>query len=180
MHNFFAQDTLAVAMGLLGKVVRVGECSGMIVETEAYTTDEASHGRVLTERSRLMHETFGHVYVYLIYGMYHCLNFTSDAHGVGAVLIRSLEPLEGIDLMKERRRKASLRDLTSGPGKLTQALDITMKEHGGGVGEGIVLEEGDTVPEQDIIATTRIGIKKDAGLPWRFYVRGNEFVSRKG
>src|SRR4051794_33527265 len=102
--EFFARDTVTVARALIGTTMMVGDCAGRIVETEAYTTDAASHSVTRRKQATVMRETFGHIYVYLIYGMYYCLNFTSDRAGPGAVLIRAVEPTAGIDLMMARRR----------------------------------------------------------------------------
>ena len=99
--SFFARNTVTVAKELLGKVMVVNGARVRIVETEAYRSDEASHAFKKTERSAIMFDTYGHVYVYLIYGMYHCLNITTNKNDIGAVLIRSLQPLNGISLMKK-------------------------------------------------------------------------------
>src|SRR3989339_935802 len=123
--SFFAGDTITVAKELLGKVISVNGCTARIVETEAYGKDPASHAFTRTERSALMYDTYGHVYIYLIYGMYNCLNFTTETHGKpGAVLIRALEPLTEIETMQKRRKTNNLHNLCSGPGKLCQALNI--------------------------------------------------------
>src|SRR3989339_208313 len=101
VNQFFARETLKVAKDLIGTILTFGNCSGRIVEVEAYTNDEASHAHRRTDRSAIMYDTFGHVYVYFIYGMYHCLNFTTEKKGKpGAVLIRAAEPLSGMELMK--------------------------------------------------------------------------------
>ena len=121
--EFFARDTVAVARDLIGTVMIVDGCAGRIVETEAYTTDAASHSVMRPKQSVVMQQTFGHVYVYFIYGMYYCLNFTTDRGGAGAVLIRAAEPTGGLELMGERRRTNDIRKLASGPGRLCQALD---------------------------------------------------------
>lgn len=177
-QEWFARDATLVARELLGKVMRYGDCSAMIVETEAYTNDAASHGRTRTERSRLMHETTGHWYVYFTYGMHHCVNVTTNENSVGAVLIRAAEPLEGIDLMRERRGKEDLRDLCSGPGKLCQAFGITKAENGLAIGEAFGIYDAPQVPDQDVSSGPRIGIRQAADLPWRFWISGNPYVSR--
>ncbi|MBI3291051.1 DNA-3-methyladenine glycosylase, partial [Candidatus Falkowbacteria bacterium] len=100
---FFAKDTLTVAQELLGKIISINGMQVRIVETEAYGTDPASHAYTKTARSTIMYETHGYVYVYLIYGMYWCLNFTSDQNQAGAVLIRAVEPIQGIKSMKKNR-----------------------------------------------------------------------------
>src|SRR6266568_5067956 len=124
--EFFARDTIEVARDLIGTVMIVGSCEGRIVETEAYTTDAASHSVMRPNQSAIMQKTFGHVYVYFIYGMYYCLNFTTDRTGTGAVLIRAAEPTRGIEVMKERRRTDDIRKLASGPGRLCDAFGIDL------------------------------------------------------
>ena len=126
-QDFFARDTLVVARELIGTRLVVGRCMGRVVETEAYTTDAASHFAIRRHRSTLMRETFGRVYVYLIYGMHHCLNFTTDATGPGAVLIRAVEPLAGLATMQRRRGQKSALRLASGPGRLCQAFGIDLQ-----------------------------------------------------
>ena len=149
-----------------------------IVETEAYGRDQASHAFKRTERSKIMFDTHGHVYVYLIYGMYACLNFTTEKKEAGAVLIRAVEPLQGIELMKKNRKIEKIENLCSGPGKLCQALNITRKLNGLKLGQEIkVYDDGFQV--NNIRTSSRIGIKDALDLQWRFYIEGNEFVSRK-
>src|SRR5258706_2613650 len=125
-RDFYMQDTVEVARSLLGKVLVHGEPAGRIVEVEAYLGegDAAAHSaRGLTPRTRVIFGAPGHAYVYLIYGMYECLNIVAEPEGkAGCVLLRALEPVAGIDVMKQRR---SNRDLCGGPGKLTQALGVT-------------------------------------------------------
>src|SRR2546423_9862497 len=108
-REFFARDTLTVARDLIGTTLVVGRCAGRIVETEAYTTDAASHSIMRSRQAAIMRETFGYIYVYLIYGMYYCLNITTDREGPGAVLIRALEPARGVELMKKRRGTSNVR-----------------------------------------------------------------------
>jgi len=175
--TFFARDTLTVAQELLGKIISVNGMQARIVETEAYGTDSASHAYTRTERSALMYDTHGHVYVYLIYGMYWCLNFTSDKDGAGAVLIRAVEPLGGVEKMKENRKTDKVTNLCSGPGKLCVALGIDKKYNGLKLGNEIkVLDDGFTAGK--IVCSSRIGIKDALDLQWRFFVEGNEHVSR--
>jgi DNA-3-methyladenine glycosylase len=183
-RSFFIRPTIEVARDLLGKVVVHGATSGIIVETEAYLGGEdlASHSAVgITNRTRVIFGPPGHAYVYLSYGMHECLNIVTEPDGTaGAVLIRALEPLEGLDIMRARRPRArSDRDLTSGPGKLTQALGITRAQN------GVDMTRGDLVVRAPAIAsvfeievTPRIGITKCADLPLRFIVKDNKFVSR--
>src|SRR5271167_4008889 len=126
-RRFYERGTVDVARDLLGKVLVHGETAGIIVETEAYLggDDLASHSAVgVTPRTRVIFGPPGHAYVYLSYGMHECLNIVAEPAGVaGCVLIRALEPLAGLDVMRARRKGAcSDRELTSGPGRLTQAL----------------------------------------------------------
>ena len=177
-NGWFARDATEVARDLLGKTLRFGECAGVIVETEAYTDDAASHGRTLTERSRLMHETHGHWYVYFTYGMHYCVNVTTNEGAVGAVLIRAIEPTEGIELMKERRGTEKLLNLCSGPGKLCKAFGITKEQNGLPIEAPFTIFDAPSISDRDIVIDTRIGITRAAELPWRFSLRGNPHVSR--
>ncbi len=174
---FFARDTVTVAKELLGKVISVNGMRARVVETEAYGRDPASHAYRKTERSALMYDTYGRVYVYLIYGMYWCVNFTSDKNDAGAVLIRAVEPLTGIEKMKRNRRTDDVYNLCSGPGKLCAALGINKKHNGLKLGKEVkVIDDGFKVKR--IAASSRIGIKDALDLQWRFFIDGNEFVSR--
>ncbi len=158
-HSFFSRDTVTVAQELLGKILVVGKCSGRIVETEAYGKDPASHARTKTKRSALMYDTFGYVYVYLIYGMYHCINFTTETVGTpGAVLIRALEPLEGVASMHRRRKTDKKENLCSGPGKLCEALLIDKKLNGKNLGKEVKIFD-DEFSVQEIGSSPRVGIK---------------------
>jgi DNA-3-methyladenine glycosylase len=174
--DFFARDTIEVARDLIGTILVVGRCEGRIVETEAYTTDLASHSVTRPKQSVVMQQTFGHVYVYFIYGMYYCLNFTTDRAGAGAVLIRAAEPTRGIELMQERRGTTDLRKLASGPGRLCEAFGIDLSHNGERIGRRIRVRARSTTPEIDI--SPRIGITRDAHLEWRFFESGSSFVSR--
>src|ERR1700712_743802 len=134
-RDFYARDTIEVSRDLLGKRLVHGETSGTIVETEAYLggDDLASHSAVgITDRTRVIFGPPGHAYVYLSYGMHECLNIVAEPEGkAGCVLIRALEPVGGLDIMRSRRRAArNDRDLTSGPGKLAQAMGITRAHYG--------------------------------------------------
>ena len=178
-------DTLALARFLLGKiVVRVwdeGSASGRIAETEAYLTgDEASHTfRGMTPRNRTMFGERGHAYVYLAYGTSFMLNVSSGAEGAGeGVLIRALEPMTGLDLMRRNRGEAPLRNLMRGPGRLAKALDIDRRLDGVDLCEEGPLwlgSDGYTVPK--IGVSVRIGISRDALRPLRFFIAGSRFVS---
>jgi DNA-3-methyladenine glycosylase len=172
-----------VARALLGKVLVHGSAAGLIVETEAYLggDDLAAHSsRGLTARTRVIFGPPGHAYVYFIYGMYECLNLVTEPEGTpGCVLLRALEPVAGVGLMK-RRRPAARRpaDLASGPGRLTLALGITRAENGADVTQGrLVVREPLEPREFTIGATARIGIRQCADWPLRFVMEGNPFVS---
>src|SRR3989339_652811 len=176
--SFFAGDTITVAKELLGKVISVNGCTARIVETEAYKDDSASHAYTKTARSQIMFDTYGHVYVYLIYGMYNCINFTTEKKGEpGAVLIRAVEPLQGMEKMKKLRKTEKVLNLCSGPGKLCQALGIDKNHNGLPLGKGVkVYDDGFNITK--IGSSSRIGIKDALDLPWRFFVEGSEWVSR--
>lgn len=174
--DFFARETTEVARDLIGTEMVVGTCRARIVETEAYTTDAASHSVMRPKQSVVMQHTFGHVYVYFIYGMYYCLNFTTDSQGAGAVLIRAAEPTRGIELMQDRRGIADIKKLTSGPGRLCQALGIDLTFNSERIGRRIKVLTRNSSPE--IAASKRIGISRATHLEWRFYDRRSPFVSR--
>jgi len=181
---FYARPTVEVARELLGKVLVHGPASGIIVETEAYLGGEdlASHSaRGLTERTRVIFGPPGHAYVYFIYGMYECLNLVAEPDGrPGCVLIRALEPVAGIEIMRERRGARKDEELASGPGKLTLAMAITRAQNGADVTRGsLVVREPAERRRVEIAVTPRIGITKCADLLLRFVIRGNRFVSGK-
>ncbi len=181
--SFYSRPVLEVARELIGCVVRRGECSGVIVETEAYHDSEpACHAHIgLTPRTRTLLGPPGRAYVYRSYGIHAMLNAVCEPEGVGAaVLIRALEPLDGIEQMRERRGVEPLRALCSGPGKLTQALGVELADNDGDLFRGPVRITGRPTrwrePEIDVDA--RIGITKAAELPWRFCAAGSRFLSR--
>jgi len=189
-RSFYQQPTLAVARQLLGMyLVRKhedGTTIGRIVETEAYIgpDDKACHAsRGRTPRTQIMFGRAGHAYVYLIYGFHHMLNIVTEAVDFpAAVLIRAVEPSEGIDLMEWRRGTKDRRSLASGPGKLCQAFAVDRTLNGDDLcGKVLYLEDRDD-PAPKFSKTPRIGVEY-AGewthKPWRFLVRDNEFVSRR-
>jgi len=151
----------------------------MIVETEAYKRDPASHGYTITPRSEIMLRSHGRWYIYFIYGMYHCLNITTNKGDVGAVLIRALAPLEGKNKMKKRRKTDKERNLLSGPGKLCQAMGITKSLNDTALHKEIGLFHYQKFSDKEVISTKRIGIKEGKDLDWRFYIRNSPFVSKK-
>lgn len=191
-RDFFARDTLVVARELLGqRLVRLLEgkrLSGYIVEVEAYIgeEDQASHahpGR--TARNATMYGPAGHAYVYLIYGMHHCLNIVTDREGYpAAILIRALEPVEGIEEMRARRGNRPLTQLTSGPARLCQALAIDRRLDGADMcapEAHLFVERGTPVPDESVATSPRVGVRGDEvalTVPWRFYIHGNSYVSR--
>jgi DNA-3-methyladenine glycosylase len=178
-HSWFAGDAVSLAPRLLGKVVKYRDCSGVIVETEAYTTDAASHAFKITPRSEIMRSTYGHWYVYFTYGMHFCANVTTNKDGIGAVLIRAVEPVEGIEKMEERRGTFDVKNLTNGPAKFCKAFGITTAENGLPVAGDFAIYDAPEVPADQIGISARIGISSGTELPWRFYIKGNKFVSRK-
>ncbi len=183
-RQFYARAAAKVAHELLGKILAHGAVSGRIVETEAYLGegDGAAHSAAgLTERTRVIFGPPGHAYVYFIYGMYNCLNLVAEREGeAGCVLIRAIEPLTGLALMRRRRPAARrIEDLANGPGKLTRAFGITLGHNGADVTRGPITVHA---PEDDVAVESavsrRIGITKSADLPLRFFVKGSRFVSR--
>jgi DNA-3-methyladenine glycosylase len=181
---FFDRPVLVVAHDLIGCVVVHGPASGIIVEVEAYHHSEpACHAYVgVTPRTSTLYGPPGVAYVYRSYGIHACMNAVCEPDGAGAaVLIRALEPLEGIELMRERRGSVRDEDLCSGPGKLTQALGIGLDLNGTSLlGEGPV--RIDAAPADraapTVLTGTRIGITKAAELPWRFCAADSPHVSR--
>jgi DNA-3-methyladenine glycosylase len=185
-RSFYARPALEVAPDLLGTILcrRKGRAvtSGRIVEVEAYLgeADPASHAyRGLTNRNRAMFGPPGHAYVYFTYGSHHCMNVVTGSEGVAmAVLIRALEPVDGIPIMKRRRRRERVVDLASGPGKLTQALSIGAEDYGSDLTrEPLWICQDGARPE--VVRTLRIGISRGADLPYRFAVPGSPCLSRR-
>ncbi|HZO87148.1 MAG TPA: DNA-3-methyladenine glycosylase [Chthonomonadaceae bacterium] len=210
---FYLQNTLTVARALLNCVLvhdsPEGLLAGRIAETEAYLhNDPACHAyRGQTPRCATMFGPPGHAYIYLTYGMYFCFNAVTAPHGVAeAVLIRALEPLTGVELMRQNRSLSERepkqahthseagteaarvrlgRALCGGPGKLCQAMGLTRALDGADLtaGERLWIAAGDSnerpLDPADIVATPRIGISQGVEFPWRFYRRGERFISRK-
>ncbi|MCD4783842.1 MAG: DNA-3-methyladenine glycosylase [Candidatus Eremiobacteraeota bacterium] len=189
-ESFYNRDTVAVAHDSLGKILLKKNngiwSGGMIVEAEAYLgqDDPASHAsRKITPRNKVMFGPVGNTYVYLIYGMYHCFNlvaYNMESRRAGAVLIRAIEPLFDMLAMKKRRNREKIHELTNGPGKMCQALDITKADNGKSLQDGDMLVIENRDPEKfNIVQDTRIGIKEGVDYPFRFYISENLFVSRK-
>lgn len=194
-RKFYSRKTGIVAQELLGKTLvhktDEGIISGKIVETEAYfgQKDPGSHAyRGITQRNRIMFGPAGKAYIYLVYGNHYCFNVVTEKNGVGgAVLIRALEPQEGIRLMKKHRRiDGPLVRLTNGPGKLTRALGITGSMNGADLtGNKLFIisqigsrKKGSSSKDFSIVSTGRIGIREGRNLPYRYYIEGSKFVSR--
>lgn len=188
-RDFYAQSTELVARQLLGKyLVRQhphGVTMGKIVETEAYIgpEDKASHAsRGRTPRAAIMFGPPGFAYIYLIYGMHHCLNIVTEVEGYpAAVLIRAVEPIAGLELMRQRRQISHKRLLTNGPGKVCQAFAIDRQLNAADMCGDVLFVEDRGEPPGHVVATTRIGVDyagpwKDK--PWRFYVRDHPSVSK--
>ena len=181
--DFYARSVHTVARELVGCVVRHGETAGRIVETESYHMEEpACHAYAgVTERTSTLFEAPGRAYVYFSYGVHSLLNAVAEEEGVGAaVLIRALEPVDGVETMRERRRLGRDEELCSGPGKLTQALGIGLSLNGSSLVDGpievLTREPGSREPR--VVIGERIGISKAADLPWRFCDAGSRHVSR--
>ncbi|HEX4653397.1 MAG TPA: DNA-3-methyladenine glycosylase [Candidatus Udaeobacter sp.] len=180
--SFFKRDPIMCARELVGAELVWGDCSGVIVETEAYkaVNDEAAHTFTRPSARRFIERNdAGTAYVYFNYGMHWMLNVLVKGNENGFVLFRALEPKAGIQRMKKRRGLKDVKNLCSGPGKLTQALDITGRHHEMNLC---------TDPQHcfarnanvavDVVADLRIGITRSAHYPWRFMLRGSEFLSR--
>src|ERR1700730_10995039 len=188
LPSFYEHETEIVAREMLGSVLECetddGIASGIIVETEAYLGERAlacpaAAGR--TARTEHLYGSPGIAYVYFIYGMYWCFNAVTRSEGLpSAVLVRALEPLDGIALMHKRRPHISHHaGLTNGPGKLCTALGITGAMNGKGLHrKPLVIREGENVATDDVEVTTRIGITRSANWPLRWTVRGNRYVSK--
>jgi DNA-3-methyladenine glycosylase len=198
-RSFYLRPTLQVARDLLGKhivrKVRSKFLIGKIVEVEAYCKgDPASHAfRGRTKRNDVMFWEGGHLYVYFTYGMHFCANVVTGTEGIGeAVLIRAVEPLAGIEVMKINRygshkslnlqslNRKSFINLTNGPAKFCQAFGIARKENETDLLDSeISITEGESVPSKYIKRSSRIGIQQGVEKNWRFFIRGNQWVSKK-
>ena len=192
-RDFFLQDIFVVLRELLGKVLihQKGDIvtGGRIVEVEAYPggEDKGSHTYLnkRTPRTEIQFGIGGHAYIYTVH-THHLLNIVVGKKGIpGAILIRAIEPMYGIDIMKERRGMEDLKSLTNGPGKFTQAMNITKLLNGIDFcdkdSELFLIDDGFKVKEKDIVKTTRIGIdyaEEFKDVSWRWYLKGNMFVSR--
>lgn len=186
-------DALQISKDLLGKVLVVPAAggkrvSGKIVETEAYlgAPDKAAHafGNRRTKRTEILFGRGGFAYIFFIYGMYYQLNISAGGEGIPfCVLVRGVEPVEGIEIMRERRGEMKDTNLTSGPGKLCIAFGIDKTFYGEDLllGERIRIEEGEKTKKTEILSGRRIGVdyaEEYAEKPWRFWIKDNPFVSR--
>jgi DNA-3-methyladenine glycosylase len=194
-RSFYARSTVVVARALLGKLLvhdsAAGRTIGRIVETEAYLglRDAASHAFMgCTNRNRAMFGPPGHAYVYFIYGVHYCFNVVTRPEGIGeAVLVRALEPIEGLELMRARRgAHCADRQLCNGPGKLAQAMGIGREQYGAdltrgalGIFEATSSSGSRARTRRDIVVAPRVGITRSAELPLRFYLRDDPHVSKR-
>jgi len=192
---FYQRDTITVAKDLLGKILVhesiEGTTAGRIVETEAYRgpEDQAAHssGGRRTTRNEIMYGQKGYAYVYFIYGLYYCFNLTAgDVPGKPeAVLLRALEPVEGEDLMAKRRsaKQGKFTGLTNGPSRFCMAMGITKAQNKLDLtAPPLYIKDAVHILQQDIMETTRVGVDYAGDYknnPWRFYIKGNKFVSVK-
>ena len=177
---FFARDVLQVAPDLIGATFLVDGVGGIIVEVEAYHhTDPAAHSfRGPTPRNQVMFGPPGFAYVYRSYGIHWCMNFVCEAAGsASAVLIRAIEPTLGVEEMQRRRGLEDVRALCSGPGKLTEAMGITIA-HNGLALDAQPIELFARPADIEVVAGVRIGITKAVELPWRFGLKGSRFLSK--
>ena len=192
--RFYRRELLDVAQDLLGKILvktyQKNILAGKIVEVEAYhgDIDQAAHSyKGITERTKIMFEEGGFLYVYFTYGVHHCCNVVTGKKGQGtAVLIRAVEPIHGIDKMVQTRfgrklkNEKKLFNVTSGPGKTCQAFGIDRTHSGIDLtGNEIYILEGDKIKNDEIGVSKRIGISKSIELPWRFFIKRNPYLSRK-
>jgi DNA-3-methyladenine glycosylase len=177
---FFNRSVHEVAPELIGATLLIDGAGGLIVEVEAYHhTDPAAHSYIgLTARNAVMFRPAGYAYVYRSYGIHWCLNFVCEEEGsASAVLIRALEPTQGLRLMRRRRGLENVRALCSGPGKLCEALGVTNKHNGLALDQApIELRAREGTPE--IVTGPRIGITKAVDHPWRYGLKGSKFLSK--
>jgi DNA-3-methyladenine glycosylase len=192
--SFYKRDLLVVAKELLGKVIIKNNdkemLSGRIVEVEAYdgNTDKAAHSYTgKTKRNKVMFNEGGYLYVYMSYGIHYCCNVVTGAKGFGtAILIRAVEPIDGIETMIKNRfarklqRDSEIFNLTSGPGKVCNAFNITNEHYGTDLTKDkIFIIDSHLINSEQIKSSKRIGISKSKELPWRFFIKNNSYLSRK-
>jgi len=179
-RGFYLHDTVSVAKNILGKrivrKIRNQTISGIITETEAYrhTDDPASHAfRKITDRNKVMFGEVGVAYVYFTYGMHYCFNIVArnPRRAAGAVLIRAIEPEKGIEEMLKNRNNVNLKNLTNGPAKLAQALQITKEHYGLDLTKNSKLYITDGIKPKKIIASPRVGIREATDKLWNFKIK---------
>lgn len=186
-REFYDRDTVTVARELLGQILvhteAEGDTAGLIVETEAYLTDDpgshASRGR--TERNSPMFAGPGTIYVYQIYGIHFCLNIVTRPAGIAeAILIRAVEPVGGVELMKQRRGCRELKELTSGPAKLTAAMNIDLSLNWGDIAKPPLYIVPGRASRRPVAVTTRVGLSAGQGAdsPLRFCLADSDYLSR--
>jgi DNA-3-methyladenine glycosylase len=186
-RRFFARNPVVLARELLGRILFYrtpeGLLAGRIVETEAYTgdADAASHAfRGRTARNAVMFGPAGYAYVYFTYGMHYCLNVTAEIPGTaGAVLLRALEPLAGVEIMRARGNQGPEQRLLSGPGKIGRAFGLTLEDNGRDFTRGpLGIAAGSPVADREVASSRRIGISRAVDLPYRFTLVGNRSLSK--
>lgn len=185
-HEFYNRHSKVVAQDLLGKILIVekaeGRVIGRIVETESYHQEDPSSHSFGGEKikNRAMFGEAGHAYIYFTYGMYFCFNVVTGEVGVGdGVLIRALEPVEGIALMRKRRKCESIYNLCSGPAKLVIAMGITKDDYGSSLTSGPIKIYDIKDKDFEIVKAKRVGISKSRDLLLRFYIKDNQYISKK-
>ena len=191
-RDFYTRDTLTVAKDLLGKILvnktKEGVTKGRIVDVEAYMgpNDKAAHSyhKVNSKRTQIQYLEGGYAYIYLIYGMYHCMNIvTSEVERPESVLIRGLEPVEGIELMHKRRGRDKIKELCNGPGKLCIAMGIKKEHYGMDLcGTKLYIEDDTEIIDYNIIASKRINIdyaEEAKDYLWRFTIENSPYISTK-
>ena len=181
--DYFERSVHEIAPELVGATLLFGDCGGIIVETEAYDQDDpACHAHVgLTPRTSVLFGPPGRAYVYLSYGIHRLFNVVCEPEGRGAaVLVRALQPAYGIPAMRRRRGKRADIDLCSGPGKLSQALDMGLEHNGLPLDAAPfqILPRSEEWRDVEVVTGPRIGITKAADYPWRYCAAGNRYVSR--
>jgi len=191
LRDFYNRSALVVAEEILGKtlvhITEDGITKGKIVEVEAYLggQDKAAHSykNLCTNRTKIQFGEGGYAYVYLIYGMYICMNIVTNAPSVPEVLlVRALEPVAGIDLMKKRRKNNNMKQLCNGPGKLSQAMGITKNSYGEDLcGKNLFIENAPLLKPEEIVRTKRINIdyaEEAKDFLWRYLIKNNPYVSK--
>jgi DNA-3-methyladenine glycosylase len=185
-REFYLRDTVVVAKDLLGKYLVYNQngnmLMGMIVESEAYReNDLASHSSSgKTDRNSAMFMQGGHLYVYLTYGIHYCANIVTEKENYGsAVLIRAVEPLEGIEVMKKNRKISDVNNLTTGPAKFCQAFGITIKQNKVDLTLDNIFCVESNIKNFQIKKSSRIGVTKATDKLWRFFIKDNNYVSKK-